>query len=157
MKPTVITTWVLVCDASHARIFAVSDKEQPWTQVQAMEHPEGRLKGQDLVTAPPGRTHDRFGRMRNGIAHGSRSAMEPDTDPQEVEAGRFAQELAELLERRLNEGRYDRLLIAAPPHFLGLLRARIGDRVRQRIAVSVDHDYTWVRAPQLPERLAAYL
>ena len=150
MKPAVLVTWVLVCDASHARIFAFSDKEKPWTQVQAIEHPEGRLRAQDLVT-------DRPGRIQESAALGRRSAMEPDTDPREVEAGRFVQELAELLDRRLGEGRYHRLLVAAPPHFLGLLRARISDRVRQRVTASVHHDYTWVGAAQLPERLAAHL
>ncbi len=67
--------WVLVADASRARIFSVPEKDgKPWTLEKEFEHPESRAKATDLTTDVPGRVKQSFGQ-------GSRPAMEEPTDP----------------------------------------------------------------------------
>lgn len=150
MKPTCYTSWVLVCDRSHARVFAVEKKGAPWTILHEIEHPQGRLKAHEFLT-------DRAGRVQERSGLGRRSAMELETDPTETDAQRFAQELADLLDKGLEKGSYSRLLVAAPPHFLGLLRTRLSERVAKRLTFSLDHDYTWVDAHSLEDKLGTLL
>ncbi|MDW8283663.1 MAG: host attachment protein [Myxococcales bacterium] len=147
MRPNDQTTWILVADASRARLFSTTGPQRPWKLVEEMEHPESRHKGIDLMADRPGRTQSR---MRTG----RRAAMEPDTDPREVEAMNFAQQVAQALERGLNEHAYARLVIAAAPHFLGLLRQKMSEQVAQRVVLSIDKDYAHVEDQDLPRYLA---
>ena len=48
---------------------------------------------------------------------------------------------------------YERLALVAPPHFLGLLRATISSTVAKRVELTVDKDYTALKADELAERI----
>jgi len=37
-------TWILVCDASRARVFAFEKSEQPWAVVEDITNPAGRAR-----------------------------------------------------------------------------------------------------------------
>lgn len=150
MKTAVYRSWVLVCDSSHARIFAIEEKDAPWTLIHELEHPQARMKAQEIMADKPGR-------VQESAALGRRSAMEPPTDPTEIVAQHFARELAALLDKGLDAGAYSRLLVAAAPHFLGLLRGRMSERVEKRVTFSIAHDYTWVDAHELPSKFGALL
>jgi protein required for attachment to host cells len=133
-------TWVLVTDASRARIFEVNARAKGWKLVRELAHPESRAHGRDIVSDKAG--------------HTNLSAMEPPTPPKEVEAEHFAGDLAAQLTRGLGPSGYSRLVLVAPPHFLGLLRARLPAQVQKRVSASLDKDYTLVEARDLPKRLA---
>jgi protein required for attachment to host cells len=135
--------WVLVADASRARIFSIPENNKPWLLEKELEHPESRAKATDLTTDVPGRVKQSFGA-------GSRPAMEDPTDPKEVEAQAFARSLAAELERGLNQNRFERLTLVAPPHFLGLLRGTVPEQVSKRIHHSINKDYTLLPARELP-------
>jgi protein required for attachment to host cells len=79
--------------------------------------------------------------------------MELPTQPHEVESARFAHEIAALLNRGLTDSAYERLILIAPPHFLGLLRVAISDDVAKRVELDLDKDYTAFDARELAERL----
>jgi protein required for attachment to host cells len=135
--------WVLVADASRGRIFSIPDDNKPWQLERELEHPESRAKATDLTTDVPGRVKQSFGA-------GSRPAMEDPTDPKEVEAQTFARTLATALEQGLNQNRFERLTLVAPPHFLGLLRGTVPDQVGKRIHQAINKDYTHLPARELP-------
>jgi protein required for attachment to host cells len=138
------TTWILVCDASRARLFAV-DGHGPWTLVDTILHPASQLKGADLAADRPGRSHQRTSE--------GRSAMEPHTDPREVEAEHFAGELAARLYEGHGKNAYRDVVLVAPPRFLGLLRGAIDEQVAKQVRGSVDKDLTKIAARDLPEHL----
>ncbi len=140
------TTWILVCDASRARLFTTPGRGRPWTLLHELSHPESRLKGQAINSDKPGRTQQSSGA-------GSRPAMEPPTPPKEVEAEHFAAHLAEVLGNGHGHNAYARLVLVAPPHFLGLLRQSLSTQVSKRVTHSIDKDYTSLRQDELPERL----
>lgn len=48
-------TWVLVADASKARIFNTTGSKEPLVEVKSMLHGESRLKVSELVSDQPGR------------------------------------------------------------------------------------------------------
>ena len=137
-------TWVVVCDASRARLFRLGPQRQ-WQLIRELEHPESRAKGRDILT-------DRPGRMKQS-ASPDRPAMELTKPIHEVESERFAHEIAKALEKGLGENAYDRLVLVAPPHFLGLLRATINHTAAKRVELTLDKDYTALQPKDLAERV----
>src|SRR5437867_3788202 len=73
-----MNSWILVSDASRARVFEVNHGRQPLRLVRELSHPKSRLKAHDLVT-------DNRGRMNNGIGRQKRSVMEPRTPVKQTE------------------------------------------------------------------------
>lgn len=151
------TTWILVCDASRARIFATEGREGEWLLLRELSHPRSRAHDADLTTDRFGMTQH-GGRARAGF-RGERStrAYEPSTYPKETEAQHFAQILAGALDEGRVRGAFERLVLVAPPHFLGLLRAELSDPLEKTVVASLDKDYTQEQARALPERLEEYV
>ncbi|MBI4515832.1 MAG: host attachment protein [Deltaproteobacteria bacterium] len=143
-------TWILISDASRARLFSTSGKLKPWALVREFDHPESRAKGLEIMADKPGR-------VKQSMGSGSRPAMAPPTPPKEVEAEHFAQQLAGVLADGHGHNAYARLILVAPPWFLGLLRKVLSAPVSKRIVASLDKDYTQLHQRDLPERLAEVL
>ena len=143
-------TWILVADASRARLFSTTGKLAAWSLHQEFSHPESTAKGRDI-------TSDKPGRVQHRIADGNRSGMAPPTPPKEVEAKHFANELAAALEQAFGRNAYSRLVLVAPPHFLGMLRACLSSPVSKVVAASLDKDLTHVNERELPERVREVL
>jgi protein required for attachment to host cells len=143
-------TWILISNASRARLFSTPRKGKAWQMLQEFKHPESRLRGHEIMADRPGRTHQ-------SAAKDTRAGMEPPTDPKEVEAEHFAQQLADLLEDGHGRHAYSHLVLVAPPQFLGLLRKAISDQVGKRVSASLDKDLTDVKDNDLPERVAEIL
>lgn len=155
------TTWILVSDASRARLLRAGPQQDGLVQLDAFEHPDSRAHVRDLVSdaqgrKPVGPVPASPAHGPTGVAHG-RPGAEPDTDPKEVEAQKFARELAEVLEKGLVDRAYDRLFLIAAPHFLGLLRRAVSTQVEKQIAVTLDKDLTRADLGELAERLEADL
>lgn len=137
-------TWVLVGDGSRARLFKVS-APRDWELIRELEHPETRAKARDLVT-------DRQGRVKQS-ASPMGPAMQLTKPLHAIESERFAHSVAKVLESGLADNAYDRVVLVAPPHFLGLLRATIAPTVAKRVELTLDKDYTALRADELAERI----
>jgi protein required for attachment to host cells len=119
------------------------------TLIEEREHPESRAKNIDLTSDKPGRSFS---------THSERSGMEESTEPKRYEAEVFARELADDLSRRHNEHTFDKLVITAPPGFLGMLRGALGthhNHVIDRVFLWLDKDYTQQDPRTIAERLAA--
>ena len=150
------STWILVCDASRALLFHNKDRGKGLEQVQALDHPDSRAHVRDLMAdaqgrKPVGPVPARSGNGSSG-AHG-RPGAAPDTDPKEVEAQKFARELAALLEKGLNAHAYERLFLVAPPHFLGTMRDTMSTQVSKHLEATVDKDLTHMTVPEITRRL----
>jgi len=128
------TTWILVGDAARARIFAVEKEDGPWQLVEELDHPPGRARTSELVS-------DRAGRTRPG-EQGARAPGMEHMDASERESLRFAEHLGAVLQQGYDDRSYDRLVVVAPPRFLGYLRSVLRDTVTRQIAASIDKDYT---------------
>ena len=150
------TVWILVADASRARLLEDRQTKLGYKEIAQFEHPDSRARVRDL-------TSDANGRMPSGQSvteHPSglgRPGAAPDTDPKEVEAQRFASELADMLGKRLDEHAYEGLILVAPPHFLGLLRGHINAQVHKRVEGSIDKDFSMLPLHELKKRLLGQL
>lgn len=129
-----MNSWVIVASAARARVFALNDRREPWQEVLDLVNGDDRLLRQDFVSDRPGRVIDR--------ARGQHHTLTPSADPHEAASVAFAADLVTRLEDALHSGQFDRLTVVAPPHFLGLLRGRMGDRLRLAIHEEVNKDLT---------------
>lgn len=154
-------TWILVCDASRAHFYREETKGR-FTALESLEHADSRARRQDLMADAPGRKpNGNPGGVANGTGSGGtgggtymgRPGAAPDTDPKEVEAQKFARELAERLEQGLNQHDFDGVVLVAPPQFLGLLKSTLSTQVAKHVVDTVDKDLSWLEGPQLKERL----
>lgn len=130
--------WALEADARHARILerhgGAAWAERPDT-MSAPDNPASHEHG----TERPGRVHE---------SHGSaRHAIELRQDPHRAAEASFARHLANELEKAAATGRYDSLLLVAPPVFLGDLRKVLGAATLQRLRGSLDKDIAQASLP----------
>ena len=142
-------TWILVADRSRARLFAASPDGTSLTELQDLVNPDGRHPEAPYA-------HDRPPRVIESMG-GTRHAIEPHTSPEDKVATRFVHDLNEVLEQGRVEHRYERLVLAAPPGFLGALRGHLGKQVRACIVADVDKDLVTLPAPDIAERLQPQL
>ena len=126
-------TWVIVADNCKAKIYKVL-KFPKLEEIANIEHPEGRLLNQELVSSKPGRGFQSIGN--------SRSAYQSATEPRQVEAIRFASEIARHLYTAVNEGKFNQLYVIAEPSFLGLLRQHLSPNIQKVIIAEIPKELT---------------
>ena len=127
------TTWILVANASAAKLFANSGPKLGLALIKELSHPQSRMKNADLVT-------DRAGHMQSsGDGHGSR---QPRTKAKEQEMEHFARELAQELEHGRNARLFEHLILVAPPAFLGVLNEKLDAQTAKLVSTRYEKDYT---------------
>jgi protein required for attachment to host cells len=137
------TTWIVAADGTHARVFeercrAGDVRELPERAVRALESEYPRAH-RHLATV-----HDRHGSGQH--AAGERSLSEEA-------ARRFMKRLAEQLHVAARDGDFDSLVLMAPPHALGLLRAALCPALHQRVTATDQHERLRCNAEEVRERL----
>jgi protein required for attachment to host cells len=106
----VTSTWVVVADASAARIFSFTDKNGEWTLRETLK---GDGSGHPDQTAHSGSKASEH----KGALHGH-----GEPDQKETQERRFAHTLAHVLERGHASNAFAKLALVAPPKLLGQLR-----------------------------------
>jgi len=117
-------TWIMTADRAGARIFERDGNEL--ILVEQLFHDEGRLRDAELGSDEPGRSYD--------SARPGRHSLGKEQSPHEHDAADFARNLAHKLRDGRVHNRFTRLVIAAEPHFLGLLRAAL-DKTTGKLVV----------------------
>jgi protein required for attachment to host cells len=128
-----MNTWMVVADAAGARVFDFDRGEMRLVRDEA--NAKGRARAQDLA-------EDRPGRLLKGRGRNIRSSMEPRTSPHDVEEQHFAQRIGQMLDDSFARRDFRWLVFVAPPHFMGLLRGTLTDRLYQAVIASLERDYT---------------
>jgi len=143
------TSWIVVADSACATLYEAAAPNAPLNEIHTYLHAEARMHEQKLTSDLPGRTFDSMGSNRH--------AMSSPTDPKREEAIRFAKELVQALERGRNEHRFERLYVAAPPAFLGLLRSHYSAPLAAMVAQELDKNLTGESMPALRRQLPEFL
>ncbi|QQR34499.1 host attachment protein [Devosia oryziradicis] len=146
MKKTV--TWVLIADGAQARVLENTGPGKGLKQVDGLDWAIDPLQAQDIVT-------DRPGSKSGGGAFGG--GMEPRTDPVEHRETQFVKSVAATLDRKQQQGAFDRLVIAAAPIALGDLRKAISPAVKKAVVAELNKDLTNVPTAQLNQHLDGIL
>ncbi|MEX0317283.1 MAG: host attachment family protein [Ruegeria sp.] len=126
-------TWVVIADGEKALVMEnITDAADPNLVVVSVEE-------QDTNNGAS-RPADRAGR-RFDSGPGQKSAME-ETDWQGHAQSMFVQDVADLLYRKGYKGAYERLVLVASPHVLGLLRRRLHKEVLNKVVAEVNKTLT---------------
>lgn len=144
-----VETLVLVADSACARLFAAY-RSHPWKLLQTFDHPRGAMHDRDILTERPGRVHQ-------SIGDGRRSGADPKTSPHEAASETFARQLAAALGDAVTARRPHRVVLVAPPRFLGHLRAALDKPVHDLLGPGLDEDLSAIADRDLPARLADLL
>lgn len=136
--------WILVGNASRMRLFSADERGEDWRLLEELHHEESRARNADL--------QEQRDNPNAGTLHGPPPETEPD-GRRELEHDRFARELAGRLDKGVDSHLFERLIIAAPPEFLGRLRKSLSKRAIQRLVLDLDADYSNVPARDLPNRV----
>lgn len=146
------SAWVVVADSARARVFRAASRIGPLEELTDLSDSQGRLHEGDVYTDEQTRRLE----LGSNNYHQSND-YEPPRSHDRVMAHRFAKDVAEYLRRGALEKRYDKLILAAAPEFLGVLRHELDDNARQRVTLELPKDLSKMRADQLrtylPERI----
>ena len=128
MKP--IVTWVLVANTREVSVF----------ENRGVGKGLAELPGMRSVSETPDLPRDRPG-MGHSIAGYNVAAVE-QPDPQDKIDEQFASDAVAKLTRALTNHRFDRLVVAAGPHMLGLLRQQYNEPLSAVLIGEIDKDLT---------------
>ena len=110
-------TCIVACSGSLARLWRSTSRYGEWQMLAEMHHPESASKDSELSSDRPGRAFDSFGSGRH--------AMSPGTAAHQQELRRFADEVADYINRGISGGRFVKIVLLAEPSFLGHLRSKL--------------------------------
>jgi len=142
-------TWIVVADGQRATVY----------------HNDGPNKGLEIIPGlgghqytPP--SHDMIsdapGRMQ-GFGGSGAAPMTARTDPHELEEERFTERLADTVNRAALEKQFDRLILAAPPRTLGILRKALSTHATERVIAELDKDLTKASRTDLAAQLDGHI
>lgn len=143
------STWILVADTGRARLFALRDGTLNLVEIACLVNPEGRVGERGLGTDRAPTVNESVGSARHSI--------EAHTSVHDKISHDFARQLAEQLERGRNQRRFGRLILVAPPKFLGALHESLGPALRASVVAELNKDLTALAVAQLQERLMPLL
>ncbi|MEC7298773.1 MAG: host attachment family protein [Pseudomonadota bacterium] len=140
--------WVLIADGEKALFLRnLTDAENPHLEIVSKEEQENP-KDIDQSANRPGRMPD--------TGAGQRSALD-DTDWHELAKERFADEMADLLYKQAHKGRFEKIVLVAPPKTLGELRQKIHKEVADKVIGEVPKTLTNHPMDQIESQLKAEL
>ncbi|NYE60772.1 protein required for attachment to host cells [Duganella sp. 1224] len=149
------TTLILAANAGRALFFHSGQHNRQLCHVHDMINDAARQPAADLET-------DRMGPTSAGQSmHNTGGALpnktyQPAQTPAEHEAERFARDINAYLLQSRRDGVYDKLVLIAPPHFLGVLRQVLDPHVRATAQLEINKDYTQLSADELRAQIARH-
>jgi protein required for attachment to host cells len=145
-----VRTWILIADAGRARVLENLGPGKATSLVDGLAS-EANL---------PSTTHpivtDRQPRSMES-SNPARHPIEPKTDPREKLKRSYLEMLAGDLDKRLADGDFDRLVVVAPPHALGVLRSAFSERVKSVVSGELAKDLTKTPDEELGPHLEDYV
>lgn len=125
-------TLVVVADRGQARMFTASGPEfESVTELGSLIHPESRVREHDTVSDKPGRFR---------TPAGQRSATDEASSFRHQTAEKFAREVCVRMEAARINHEFGRLVVAAPPLFLGELRHAMSPELKALTVIEIDQD-----------------
>lgn len=143
------STWVLVADRARARLFNLVGEGSQLDELRDFANPDARVPAADVVRDRKPRTQESMGSARH--------AIEPHTTLEEKVSERFARELEVVLEEGRVQHRYERLVLVAPPGFLGTLNQTLGKQLRGLIVLEVNKDLSALPPREIHAHIASQL
>ena len=142
--------WILVANRAQALVYQANEKKQ-LEQNTILENENGRLKNNEIYTDSPG-----MGRARNKDSTHFHS-QNGERDAHEQHAIRFAQKLAEFVDKARKQNKLEDLIVVAEPHFLGLLRSNMSKNSVEMVSQWVKKDFMNIPSAEMQKLLYSIL
>ncbi len=127
--------WYLLSNQSDASIYTDGEDKHSFHLIERLINSEGPAHESDLDSDKPGTS---FSSAGNGtIKH----SLDRRFNKHEKSVLKFAKIIADKLELELQKEHFSELVIAAEPHFLGILRKKISNKVANHIKLEINRDY----------------
>ena len=136
--------WYVVADGGRAR-FVERDENGAFRTILSFVSADLREKSSDFGKDRPTRVQDSVGPARH--------AVEPRRDLHQAAKGDFIREVADQLDAEQKQGRFDELVLVAPPGVLTQLKDRLSKTVANTVVRDLQKDLTKVRDHELTAHL----
>jgi protein required for attachment to host cells len=146
------TTWIVTANNGRARIYAQKDQNSALMEVEDMVNPSQRGRVSDIDTDQMGQLAASKSIKSVGAAT-QPSGYEPNQTPLEHQAELFGRSVADYLLQAHTQNKFQKLIVAAGPEFLGLLRKLLDKQVTGAISQELNKDYTHVSPHDLLAQL----
>lgn len=143
------TTWILVADGAQAKVFEHMGPGKGLRALEELKFSQEPLQAREIMADRPGRTF--------ASAGSARSAMEYTSDPVAVRERRFVENVAAELDKHLQNGAFERLIVAAAPTALGDLRPAFSKGLKDVIMAELPKDLTNIPTAKLESHFADIL
>ncbi len=129
------TRWYVVANRAEAKLFK-DDPLEGFVTVEVLSNPDGALHDRDLDSDRPGRLSSSAGggSIRHGLSSGSHR--------QDNGVRLFAKKITTALEKFRNDGQMKDLVVAAEPHFLGILKESFAKPLENLIKHEIHRDFS---------------
>jgi protein required for attachment to host cells len=150
--------WIVVAHQAGVRIFRRNRPSDGIELVEKMDHPSGRLHDRDINTDKPGRqftpTPATQSRGPQGAGHTyRRHGFTPRIMAHEMDAIRFTQHVAQHLETARAQNKFNRLVLVADPHELGLLKESLDKKTGECVIATLNKNLAKVRDSELEDQI----
>lgn len=140
--------WVMIANTNNCRIYDYHRKEKILTLLKEFDHPENKLKNQDLVSDKPG---------HYCASTAGRGAYSQQHDPEDIKIDNFARELALHLEDARNKKSFNELITVMSSKMEGLLHHYLHKNVRSVIKHNIQKNLMHMNEHELIDYFAKNL
>jgi protein required for attachment to host cells len=133
-------TYIVVADTHSARIFSKVNKQN---SLELVHHLAADLDSKEHKK--PSTTYSDGGSLKH--------AVDPHTDPKEVEQQHFAHEVIAFVDGALKQNAFEGLILIASPKMLGVLSNDLSDQLSKRVVNKIDKNLTEMKISELEEYL----
>lgn len=123
---------VVVANSSFAEIYTI-ELGREMVKKHHLDFPAGREKDGQILSDRPGRSFSKFGGERHALS----SEVDIHTHEQQV----FAHQIVDLIKKAQVEHLFERLVLIAPPEFLGELRRCLPESAKKLIYKEFSKDF----------------
>ncbi len=127
-------TWILIADGVRGRLFKLNRAKKELIEIEDFLNPAGRLAEHSVLSDAPGRTFDRRGLGRH--------SMENRDASKEHAKESFAVQLAKHLDGNFKLKKFRRLILVAPPKFLGYMKHQLSGLECNDVVTHIAKDLT---------------
>jgi len=120
-----VPTWILIADGGQAYVVERKSAAAGLKKVPGLKFDGPRKLSREIGTDKPGRAFSSVGTNRAAYDDDKRLAREAEE--------KFLKSMVAKLDQGLKDGAFERLVLAAPPRVLGVLRKQLSPRLAKTV------------------------
>lgn len=144
--------WVMLANASRARIYARDPEQGRLSELDDFVQPQARQMDRELSNARAGHVEKGHGASGRGSTQ-----LEPRTGAHDKAHEQFARQLAEHIDSALQDKRCGSWVLIASNPFLGHVNAHLSQRAEKALRAKVVSDLSSFSGPELERRVSEAL